>query len=227
MATLTQIRDDLFQTRMDSPFPGLTTHAYLWRRPAGNVLFYCPATDAEFDAIDALGGVSAQYLSHQDEAGPNLNRIADRFGRRLHAPSAELEAISEHGHVDVPVEAIRHVDINDVEVLPTPGHSPGSTCYVVTGVGGERYLFTGDTMFPAGDGNWSTFVVPGRGDAAAMRDSVKTAGYRRPRHCDLQCLRRRNWIRSRRPAALVGVHRPGVGERAVLGVLAWRLPPAC
>ena len=135
MATLTQIRDDLFQTRMDSPFPGLTTHAYLWRRPAGNVLFYCPATDAEFDAIDALGGVSAQYLSHQDEAGPNLGRIADRFGRRLHAPSAELEAISEHGHVDVPVDAIRHVDTNDVEVLPTPGHSPGSTCYVVTGVG--------------------------------------------------------------------------------------------
>ena len=41
-----------------------------------------------------------------------------------------------------------HVDTNDVEVLPTPGHSPGSTCYVVTGVGGERYLFTGDTIFP-------------------------------------------------------------------------------
>jgi hydroxyacylglutathione hydrolase len=176
MATLTQIRDDLFQTRMDSPFPGLTTHAYLWRRPAGNVLFYCPATDAEFEAIDALGGVSVQYLSHQDEAGPNLDRIADRFDRRLHAPSAELEVISEHGHVDVPVEAVRHVDINDVEVLPTPGHSPGSTCYVVTGVDGERYLFTGDTMFPAGDGTWATFVVPGRGDAAAMRDSVKLLG---------------------------------------------------
>ena len=173
MATLTQIRDDLFQTRMDSPFPGLTTHAYLWRRPAGNVLFYSPATDAEFDTIDALGGVTAQYLSHLDEAGPNLGRIADRFARRLHAPSVELEAISKHGRVDVPVEAIRAVDINDVEVLPTPGHSPGSTSYVVTGVGGERYLFTGDTMFPTGDGTWATFLVPGRGDGAALRDSVK------------------------------------------------------
>jgi hydroxyacylglutathione hydrolase len=173
MTALTQIRDDLFQTRMDSPFPGLTTHAYLWRRLAGNVLFYSPATDADFDAIDALGGVTAQYLSHQDEAGPNLNRIADRFGRRLHAPSAELDAISKHGHVDVAVEAIRGVDANDVEVLPTPGHSPGSTCYVVTGVSGERYLFTGDTMFPTGDGTWATFLVPGRGDGAALRDSVK------------------------------------------------------
>ncbi|MGV0794917.1 MBL fold metallo-hydrolase [Mycolicibacterium sp. XJ1819] len=174
--TLTQVREDLFQTRMDSPFPGLTTHAYLWRRPTGNVLFYNPATDADFDAIDALGGVSAQYLSHQDEAGPNLARIAERFGRRLHAPAAELEAISAHGRVDVALGDDRHVDANDVEVLPTPGHSPGSTCYLVTGADGVRYLFTGDTMFPTEDGTWSTFVVPGRGDASAMRDSLTLLG---------------------------------------------------
>ena len=106
MADLTKIREDLYQTRMDSPFPGLTTHAYLWRRPAGNVLFYSPVGDADFDAIDELGGVSAQYLSHLDEAGPNLARIAERFGRQLHAPAAELEAIAEHGHVDVPLDAV-------------------------------------------------------------------------------------------------------------------------
>jgi hydroxyacylglutathione hydrolase len=175
-SAITQIRDDLFQTRTDSPLPGLTTHAYLWRRPSGNVLFYSPATDADFDAIDELGGVAAQYLSHLDEAGPNLARIADRFGRPLHAPAAELETISKHGRVDVPLEGRRHIDTNDVEVLPTPGHSDGSTCYLVRGVGGEKYLFTGDTMFPAGDGTWSTFLVPGRGDAAAIRESLKLLG---------------------------------------------------
>jgi hydroxyacylglutathione hydrolase len=177
---LTQIREDLYQTRMDSPFPGLTTHAYLWLRPAGNVLFYSPATDDEFDALDSLGGVAAQYLSHLDEAGPNLARIADRFGRRLHAPAAELDAISKHGRVDVPVDGVRHVDANDVEVLPTPGHSPGSTCYLVTGVDGAKYLFTGDTMFPTAEGTWATFLVPGRGDAGALRDSVKLLGSVRP-----------------------------------------------
>jgi hydroxyacylglutathione hydrolase len=170
---MTQIRDDLWETRTDSPLPGLTTHAYLWRRPTGNVLFYSPATDADFDTIDGLGGVAAQYLSHLDEAGPNLARIAERFGRRLHAPAAEVEAIGKHGHIDVPVEPLRAVDGNDVEILPTPGHSPGSTCYLVTGIDGAKYLFTGDTMFPTGDGSWATFVVPGRGDAAAMRDSLK------------------------------------------------------
>lgn len=170
---LTRIRDDLWQTRLDTPFPGLTTHAYLWRGPHGNVLFYSPATDADFDAIDALGGVSAQYLSHLDEAGPNLVRIAERFGRRLFAPSAEIDAITKHARVDVPVAASRYVDSNGVEILPTPGHSPGSTSYLVNGVGGQKYLFTGDTIFPRGDGTWGTFLVPGRGDAVQLRRSVE------------------------------------------------------
>lgn len=169
----TQIKDDLFQTRMDSPLPGLTTHAYLWRRPRGNVLFYSPATDADFDVIDELGGVAAQYLSHLDEAGPNLARIADRFGSRLHAPVAELDTIEKHAHVDMPVASRRYVDANDVEVIPTPGHSPGSSCYLVTGADGTKYLFTGDTIFPAGDGTWATFLVPGRGDATQLAASVK------------------------------------------------------
>jgi hydroxyacylglutathione hydrolase len=171
--TMTQIRDDLFETRTDSPLPGLTTHAYLWRRPNGNVLFYSPASDADFDAVDDLGGVAAQYLSHLDEAGPNLARIAARFGSRLHAPAVEVDVIGQHANVDVPVEGRRHVDGNDVEVIPTPGHSVGSSCYLVTGVGGTKYLFTGDTMFPAGDGTWTTFLVPGRSDAAQLTSSLQ------------------------------------------------------
>lgn len=171
--TVTQIRDDLYQTRTDSPLPGLTTHAYLWRRPTGNVLFYSPATNADFDDIDELGGVAAQYLSHLDEAGPNLARIADRFGSRLHAPAAELETIEQHAHVDEPVDGRRHVDANGVEVIPTPGHSVGSSCYLVTVGDGAKVLFTGDTIFPAGDGTWTTYLVPGRGDAGQLAASVE------------------------------------------------------
>jgi hydroxyacylglutathione hydrolase len=172
-ATMTQISDDLFQTRTDSPLPGLTTHAYLWRRPTGNVLFYSPATEADFDAIEELGGIAAQYLSHLDEAGPSLARIADRFGSRLHAPAAELDTIKQHAHVDAAVDGHRHVDANDVDVIPTPGHSAGSSCYLVTGTDGTKYLFTGDTMFPAGDGTWTTFLVPGRSDAAQLTASLE------------------------------------------------------
>ncbi|MGV0746283.1 MBL fold metallo-hydrolase [Mycolicibacterium sp. XJ870] len=174
-ATMTQIRADLWETRTDSPFPGLTTHAYLWKadghRPSSNALFYCPASDADFAAIESLGGVDDHYLSHQDEAGPMLARVADRFGARLHAPAAELATIGRHAHIDVPV-AGRYVDSNAVEVIPTPGHTPGSTSYLVTGAEG-RYLFTGDTMFVDDNGRWSTFVIPEVGDAGAMTESLQ------------------------------------------------------
>ena len=171
-----QIRPDLWQTRTDTPFPGLTTHAYLWTGPERNVLFYCPATDADFDTIEKLGGVDDQYLSHQDEAGPMLARIADRFGSRLHAPAAELARIGRHAHIDVPL-ADRHVDSNGVEVVPTPGHSPGSTCYLVPGAQGETYLFTGDTTFVGDDGTWTTYLVRGVSDPdGPIRGSIEQDG---------------------------------------------------
>ncbi|MEV3905747.1 MBL fold metallo-hydrolase [Mycobacterium sp. NPDC050551] len=169
---LRRIRADLYETRTDSPFPGLTTHAYLWTRPGGNALFYCPATDAQFDEMAALGGVADQYLSHQDEAGQMLAALAARFGATLHAPAAEIARIGRHAQVHVPLDS-RHVDALGVQVIPTPGHSPGSTSYLVPGADGETYLFTGDTLFPRGDGTWGTFVIPGVGDTDALQTSLR------------------------------------------------------
>ena len=51
-----------------------------------------------------------------------------------------------------------------VKVLHTPGHTPGSVCYLV---GGE--LLTGDTLFEAG---WGRTDLPG-GDPAQMNDSLR------------------------------------------------------
>lgn len=159
---------DLHETRTDSPFPGLTTHAYLWTGP--NVLFYSIATDSEFDELAELGGVTDQYLSHRDEAGPMLKAIAQQFGSALHAPEEELSDITEHGHVDVPLSS-RHTDDNGVEVIPTPGHSPGSTCYLVPGSEG-RYLFTGDTLIRNQEGNWWAGYIEGISNAESMADSL-------------------------------------------------------
>ncbi|TDZ77732.1 MBL fold metallo-hydrolase [Mycobacteroides salmoniphilum] len=170
-----QIRSDLWETRRDSPFPGLTTHAYLWTRPEGNVLFYSPATEADFEMIAELGGVAHQYLSHQDEAGPMLAAVKQRFGSRLHASAHERNEIGEHAILDVPIDE-RHVDGNGVEAIPTPGHSAGSTSYLITGADGQKYLFTGDTMFPTEGGTWSTFLVPGRGTADELSGSLELLG---------------------------------------------------
>jgi hydroxyacylglutathione hydrolase len=40
-----------------------------------------------------------------------------------------------------------------VEVLHTPGHTPGSVCFSVT-YGAENLLLTGDTLFAGGVGRW-------------------------------------------------------------------------
>ncbi|HEX2283548.1 MAG TPA: MBL fold metallo-hydrolase [Mycobacterium sp.] len=163
-----QVLSDLWETRTDSPFPGLTTHAYLWT--GRNALFYSTATDADFDALEELGGVADHYLSHRDEAGPMLARIAERFGSRLHAPAAELREIGQHARVDVPLDS-RHVDANGVEVIPTPGHTPGSTCYLVDGDEGV-YLFTGDTLFLSDKGEWTAGFIPGYSDAEALTSTL-------------------------------------------------------
>jgi hydroxyacylglutathione hydrolase len=174
------IRADLWETRTDSPYPGVTTHAYLWTGGAdGNVLFYAPHTDADFDAIEQLGGVAHQYLSHRDEAGPMLARVRERFGARLHAPAPELLDIGRHAHVDVPLGS-RYVDANDVEVIPTPGHSPGSTCYLVPGVNRQTYLFTGDTILLGPNDTWVSGFLPSPSVAPTMRESLATLAVLRP-----------------------------------------------
>ena len=174
------IRADLWETRVDNPYPGLTTHAYLWTGGHhGNVLFYGTQTDADFDDLEALGGVAHQYLSHRDEAGPMLGRVAERFGAQLHAPAKELLEIGQHAHIDVPLGG-RHVDGNGIEVIPTPGHSPGSTSYLVPGANGQTYLFTGDTLLVNGEDIWVAGFLPSISEAATLADSLRSLAALRP-----------------------------------------------
>lgn len=175
-----RIRPDLWETTAYSPFEGLTTHAYLWvRAGGGNVLFYATGSDDDHDAIESLGGVAHQYLSHRDEAGPALASIAERFGARLHASAAEMADVARFREPDVLFEQ-RHVDANGVEVVPTPGHSPGSTCFLVPGAGEETYLFTGDTIFLGRDGRWRAGYIEGISDAGALAASLELLGTLRP-----------------------------------------------
>ena len=162
-----KVTGGLWESTPDNPSPGLTTHAYLWTpASAGNTLFYSVATDRDFDHFEQLGGISHQYLSHRDEAGPMLAALQSRFGAQLHAPGAERAEIARHREPDV-VFVDPRTDANGVTVVPTPGHSPGSTCFLVDGAAG-RYLFTGDTLFPAADGTWTAGYLPGISDPDSL-----------------------------------------------------------
>ncbi|MEU1985402.1 MBL fold metallo-hydrolase [Nocardia sp. NPDC019395] len=169
-----QLLPDLWETREFIVPNGPRTHSYLWTPPSGqNILFYSPGNDQDFAQLDRLGGVARQYLSHQDEAGPMLRAVADRFGNRLHAPAAEAGEIGSYTPIDTPL-AERAVDDAGVEIIPTPGHSPGSTCYLVPGHGGLTYLFTGDTLLRYADGIWRAGYVPGYSDKDGLRTALDT-----------------------------------------------------
>ncbi len=169
-----QIRPDLWETAPDSPFPGLTTHAYLLVRKGGNVLFYNTAQPKAIEALAAAGGVACHYLSHRDEMGESLRWIRERYGARLGCHRLEESDCARFCNPDILFDR-RQVISEGVEVIPTPGHSPGSTCFLVSVAAGERYLFTGDTLYFDAEDQWRAGFIPGvtdPGQIGVLRQSL-------------------------------------------------------
>jgi glyoxylase-like metal-dependent hydrolase (beta-lactamase superfamily II) len=166
-----QIYPDLWQTGAEHPFPGLTTHAYLLVRGAGNVLFYSSGRKEEYQHIQELGGITHQYLSHRDEAGPALSDIKRLFGSELCCHRLEEEGVRGVSPVDCIFDK-REAQLGNIEVIPTPGHTDGSVCFLVSSPYGRRYLFTGDTVF-LNNGAWDTFVMERAGGTKSdLTDSL-------------------------------------------------------
>jgi hydroxyacylglutathione hydrolase len=167
-----QIYPNLWQTNPEHPFPDLTTHAYLLVRNEGNVLFYSSGRSEDHQHIQELGGITRQYLSHRDEAGPPLVRIRQMFGSKLCCHRLEEKAVSKACPVDLTFQT-REIHLGDIEIIPTPGHTDGSTCFLFKSPHGKTYLFTGDTIFPSNN-SWETFVMPQEGGSKSdLIDSLK------------------------------------------------------
>ena len=131
------------------PFaPDIDVRAFLLKRPRGNILVYSVSrleTDAE--AIEAIGGISRQYLNHWHEA----MFTADWYQGPLFVHAADRVEVEERRHVRGSFTR-RHMLDEDFEVIPTPGHTPGATAYLWDN-GSRRFLFTGDTIYLR-DGEW-------------------------------------------------------------------------
>lgn len=168
-----QIQPDLWQTAPEHPFPDfprVSTHAYLLVRDGGNVLFYSSGHVADDRDVRELGGIARQYLSHRDEAGPPLVRIRETFGPVLCCHRLEEAAVRKACPVDLTFDR-RETHPGGIEVIPTPGHTPGSTCFLVQSPHGKTYLFTGDTIFPNDDA-WETLVLD-VGSKSDLKESLR------------------------------------------------------
>jgi glyoxylase-like metal-dependent hydrolase (beta-lactamase superfamily II) len=115
--------------------------SYWIARPKGNVLVDSPRfTRPLVRRLEELGGVSLMFLTHRDDVADH-ERFHEHFGceRILH----ERDITSGTRDVERVVSGNETVRLDDdLLVIPTPGHTQGSTCLLY----GDRFLFTGDHL---------------------------------------------------------------------------------
>jgi glyoxylase-like metal-dependent hydrolase (beta-lactamase superfamily II) len=134
------------------PFaPSLRIRSFLLRRDAGNVLVYgSPTVGAA--ALAEGGGIARVYLNHGHEAAFG----EDLPGVPLFVHAADRDAVAGKRRIRGTFSH-RHVLDDDLEIIPTPGHTPGATAYLWDS-GAQRLLFTGDTI-SLRDGEWVAAVL--------------------------------------------------------------------
>lgn len=131
----------------------ISVRAFLLQRPAGNLVVYnAPGLDSAAGEIGDLGGATRQLLSHGHEA---------MFGARdLGAPVFLHEGDRSEAARSLPVAgtfAERQRIDDDFELIPIPGHTPGSTAFLWDS-GSHRFLFSGDSVW-IDHGEWSAVVL--------------------------------------------------------------------
>jgi glyoxylase-like metal-dependent hydrolase (beta-lactamase superfamily II) len=127
--------------------------SYVLERPQGNVIVYnSPGVTESADAITALGAPVRLLINHGHES---------MYGQpALDVPvwvhSQDRAEIAGSIHVAGTFDERLMID-DDLEVIPTPGHTAGTTSYLWNS-GQHRFLFTGDFIWIE-DGDWKAVVL--------------------------------------------------------------------
>lgn len=113
--------------------------------------------DAPADAnaiIDGLQGSRAKFIllthNHMDHIGA-LGELRARLNIPLWAHSADATGLMPHPEKLLWDGEILTMGEFRIEVIHTPGHTPGSLCFKV-----GKHLISGDTLFPGGPGHTRT-----------------------------------------------------------------------
>ncbi len=159
-----QIYEDLWQTKLESPFGVLHAHAYFLQCLEGNVLIYNTGHNDEINHIAEMGGIKYHYLSHRHETGASLAIIKQQFNSELCCHKNEKKEISLSCEVDIIFsENITH--LSNIKIICTPGHTNGSISFLYNSPFGHTYLFTGDTLFQS-NRQWHTLVISSAGGSS-------------------------------------------------------------
>lgn len=139
---------------------GLDNAVYVLRDLATDEALLIDAADEAPRVLEALKGLALRAVVTTRGHGDHWQALPE-VTAALGAPA--LCHPADAGMVGVTTDAVEdggrvHFGTAAVSAVHTPGHTPGSTCFLL----GDRVLFSGDTLFPGGPGAT-------RGDAAAFR----------------------------------------------------------
>lgn len=137
MAPIEQVFPDVWHLGHPDP-KSFEAHSYFVRSKAGGVLVDAPMyCDPVVSFLESQGGVKWVFLTHKDDVG-DAARFAERF-------KAEL-FIHARDRAELPASAFdKDFKLADgLQVVCTPGHTPGSACLLYDADGGV--LFSGDHL---------------------------------------------------------------------------------
>lgn len=151
-----------------------TVNSYLVCRPqSGSAVLIDPGADDErFAAVAAELGVRVLMVlnthGHFDHIAGNA-ACRQRFAAKLAAPQADRPLYEKSGGaslVDLWLRDGQTLDCGGlaIRVLATPGHSPGSACFLI---GGQ--LFSGDTLFAGSVGR----IPEGKNEEKALKEMAR------------------------------------------------------
>jgi glyoxylase-like metal-dependent hydrolase (beta-lactamase superfamily II) len=154
MVILVQDKDLQIERLELGPF---ATNAYLLicQKTRDSVLVDAPASANKI--IEKLKGTNPKYIllthSHMDHLGA-LSMLRSVLKIPVAAHPAEARALPSPPEIQLnDGDTVSFGNIK-LEVLHTPGHTPGSLCFK-TG----KYLLSGDTLFPGGPGKTGSPVA--------------------------------------------------------------------
>ncbi|MEL6580243.1 MAG: MBL fold metallo-hydrolase [Cyanobacteria bacterium J06621_12] len=118
--------------------------SYLIVDKSGNILLDCPAcNEANQQFIQSQGGIRALILTHRGGIGKDVRQMQQTFSCQVIIQEQEAYLLPE-------VEVTSFADglhvSPEMELIWTPGHSPGSSCLYAQQQGGM--LFTGRHLLP-------------------------------------------------------------------------------
>lgn len=154
--TLDKVANGLYATpTTELPFDKrFRFKSFVLERSEGNiVIFHSGRIDEAADDIQSLGGADRILMNHEHESLGGQTH----FDAPYYIHQDDKEAVTDTLQV-AGTFTDREQLYDDLEVIPAPGHTPGTTLYLWDN-GEHRYLFTGDFLCYEGD-EWRTVVLP-------------------------------------------------------------------